>query len=238
MNAFRFLNIMVALVLGGCTSPAPRPSRQYTINDFMDTVRIGGASFSMDESALLVSSDETGIVNAYSISIADAKRTPVTRSTNDSTYAVSYFPRDNRVLFTRDAGGDEHNHLFAREADGTERDLTPGTKLKAQFTGWARDDRAFYVQTNERDKRFFDLYRFDAASYQRALLYQNTNGYTFGDVSGDGKWIALDKQNTRSDTDIFLTTRRRKRQSTSPRTKAKRATIRRSSIRVPAGFIT
>ena len=94
----------------------------------------------------------------------------MTRSTHDSTFAVDYFPKDNHVLFTRDQGGNEENHLYVRAENGEERDLTAGEKLKAQFVEWTRDDRAFYLQTNERDKRFFDLYRMDAASYERTLV--------------------------------------------------------------------
>ena len=41
-----------------------------------------------------MSSDETGIFNAYSISISDAQRTPVTRSTNDSRTADSSTEND------------------------------------------------------------------------------------------------------------------------------------------------
>jgi dipeptidyl aminopeptidase/acylaminoacyl peptidase len=205
---------VIAVIVAGCASDQgsarmsktakQRPSRQYTIEDFMDTVRISGASFSADESVILVSSDETGIFNAYAISLSTTRRIPVTRSTNDSTFAISYFPKDNRFLFTRDRGGDEHNHLYVRELDGSERDLTPGEKLKASFAGWSRDDRAFYVLSNERDKRFFDLYRYDAAAYQRALLYQDTTGYRFGDISDDAKWIAFEKPNTTADSDIYL----------------------------------
>ncbi len=200
-------------LIGGCASApsapagsdkAARPSRQYEIEDFMDTTRIGGASFSADESAILVSSDETGIYNGYSITIASAQRSAVTRSTNDSTYSVSYFPKDNRVVFTRDKGGDEHNHLFVRELDGVERDVTPGEKLKANFAGWSRDDRAFYFQTNERDKRFFDLYRMDAARFARTTIYEDTTGYQLGDISDDGQWLAFEKPNTTADSDIHL----------------------------------
>jgi dipeptidyl aminopeptidase/acylaminoacyl peptidase len=188
----------------GSEKTTKRPSRQYEIEDFMDTTRIGGASFAADESAILVSSDETGIYNAYTIAIASAQRSPVTRSTNDSTYAVSYFPKDNRVLFTRDKGGDEHDHLFVRELDGAERDLTPGEKLKANFAGWTRDDRAFYFQTNERDKRFFDLYRMDAANYAPTTIYEDTTGYQLGDISDDDQWLAFQKPNTTADSDIYL----------------------------------
>src|SRR5206468_12823861 len=65
--------------------------------------------------------------------------------------SISYFPNDSRVLYTRDQGGNENNHIYLLDADGKERDLTPGDKLKAQFLGWSQDGRAFYFMTNERD---------------------------------------------------------------------------------------
>jgi hypothetical protein len=43
---------------------------------------------------------------------------------------------------------------------GQERDLTPGAKLKASFAGWTPDGSAFFVASNERDARYFDLYRY------------------------------------------------------------------------------
>lgn len=169
----------------------------------MDNVRISGASFSADESTLLVSSDETGIVNAFRIDRPSSNRTPVTKSTKESTYAVSFFPNDNRVLVTHDQGGNEENHLYLINLDGTERDLTPGTGLKAMFAGWTRDDRGFYLLTNERDKRYFDLYRMDATTFEKSLVYKNTEGYQVGAISDDGNWLALEKPNTTADSNIY-----------------------------------
>jgi len=128
----------------------------------------------------------------------------VTHSTNESTFAVDYFPKDNRVLFTRDQGGNEENHLYVRAENGAEQDLTAGSKIKAQFAGWTRDLSAFYLQTNQRDNRFFDLYRMDTSSYERTLVYQQENSLMFGAISDDEKWIALQKPNTTADSDIYL----------------------------------
>ena len=66
----------------------------------------------------------------------------------DTTFSVSYFPSDDRVLYTRDKSGDENNHLYVRELDGSEKDLTPGEKLKASFAGWRPDGSAFFVSSN------------------------------------------------------------------------------------------
>src|SRR5215510_5452233 len=132
----------VALVLAAASLAATRPAKQYTMEQLLDTVAIQGASFSADESRILFSSNKTGIWNAYTIPVGGGAWTPVTKSTKDSTYAVSYFPHDNRILITRDQGGNELNHLYALAEDGTERDLTPGATLKAQFGGWTPDGDA------------------------------------------------------------------------------------------------
>ena len=181
-----------------------RPSKQYTIEQFMATTSVTGASFSADERRLLYSSNQSGIFNVYSVPVAGGEATPITRSTTDSTFAVSYFPTDDRILYTRDNGGNELNHLYVRETDGREKDLTPGEKLKASFAGWTPAGDAFYVRSNERDPRFFDLYRYDAKTYDRKLFYKDEVGYDLGAISNDGKWVAFSKARGTADSDIHL----------------------------------
>jgi dipeptidyl aminopeptidase/acylaminoacyl peptidase len=192
----------------GLSAPAlaatKRPSKQYTIEQFLATTAVTGPSFSADEKKILFSSDKTGIYNVYSIPVAGGEATPVTASTTDTTIAVSYFPKDDRVLYTRDKGGDEKNHLYVREQDGKERDLTPGDNLKASFAGWTPAGDAFYVQSNERDPKFFDLYRYATNGYVRTLVFQNDAGYQVAEISDDGKWLALGKPNSTNDSDVFV----------------------------------
>ena len=186
------------------SSAQSRPSMEYTIEQFLNTVAISGASFSSDETRVLVSSNKTGIWNVYSVAVSGGELLPVTTSLSDSTYAVSYFPHDDRILFTRDRGGNELTHLYVKTPDGHERDLTPGDQLKAAFAGWTHDGGAFYVSSNERDQRFFDLYRYDAKSYDRVLFYQNDQAYIPALISADGRRVALVKPNTTSDADIYV----------------------------------
>jgi Tol biopolymer transport system component len=178
--------------------------QRYTIEQFMATTSVMGASFSADEKRILFSSNATGIFNAYTLPVEGGMPEPLTRSTVDSTFSVSFFPHDDRVLFMRDRGGDEDYHLFVLGMDGVERDLTPGEKLRAQFLGWRPEGSAFFVSSNERDPRFFDLYRYDAQTYERILLYKNEEGFDLGTVSRDERWIALNRSNTTSDSDIYL----------------------------------
>jgi dipeptidyl aminopeptidase/acylaminoacyl peptidase len=181
-----------------------RHPKQYTIEQFLDTTSIAGATFSADESRILFSSNKTGIWNAYTVPVAGGPWTPITSSTTDSTYAVAFFPHDDRILLTRDQGGNELNHLYVRTPGGEEQDITPGARLKAQFLDWTPDGAAFYVTSNERDPKFFDIYRHDARTYARALLFENKDGYFPAAVSDDGTWVSLTKVNTTNDRDIFL----------------------------------
>ncbi|MDC0714565.1 S9 family peptidase [Stigmatella sp. ncwal1] len=216
MLTLRFCVLAVAALLPALVLAAPppvapvkkssaRPSKEYTIDQFMATTDFEGASFSPDEKKLLFSSNGSGIFNAYSVSVKGGKPTPLTQSKTDSTFAVSYFPKDERILYTRDQGGNENSHLYVRGLDGQEKDLTPGENLKAMFLGWKEDDgSAFYVLSNERDARFFDLYKYGAKTYERTLLYQNDGNYMVAGISRDEKWIALGKAQTTADSDIYL----------------------------------
>ena len=184
--------------------PIQRPSKQYTIEQFLETVSITGASFTSDEKSLLYSSNRTGIYNVNSVPVAGGAAAAMTDATKDSTFLVSAFPQDNRFLYTRDQGGNERNHLYVQSPGSAERDLTPGEKLKADFVDWTHSGDGLYVQTNERDERYFDLYLYDAKSYQRRLIYQNDVGYDLGAISDDGQWLAFRKTNSTSDSDMFL----------------------------------
>ncbi|HKY28333.1 MAG TPA: alpha/beta fold hydrolase [Pyrinomonadaceae bacterium] len=170
----------------------------------MGTTEILGGSFSANEDQVLFTSNETGVFNAYTLPITGGKTRQVTHSTTESTYALSYFPEDNRILVQRDHGGDENNHLFLIGIDGREKDLTPGDKVKAQFHGWSHDGKAFYYQTNERDLRFFDLFKMSAASLAPTLLYRDIVGYQFGCISGDERYIAFYRAKDREDFDAYL----------------------------------
>ena len=210
---FSALAFLLHAALGGVNAFAATPVsskvvaktvKQYTIEQFMATTNISGASFSRDEKSILFNSNVTGIPNVYIVPVTGGTPVALTKSTTDSTYAVDYFRNDDRILFTRDKGGDEDNHLFVRELDGTEKDLTPGTKLKANFVDWLPGGNAFLVATNERDPRAFDIYRYDAKTYARTLFFKNETGMEVEAVSNDEKWVALRKSNTTADSDIYL----------------------------------
>ncbi|HEY2961240.1 MAG TPA: S9 family peptidase [Pyrinomonadaceae bacterium] len=197
--------LFVVFVLSAQVSLAQQPVKQYTIEQFMNTVRIGGSSFSSDEKSILFHSNKSGIFNVYSVAVNGGDPAQLTNSTKESTFAVSYFPNDARILYTYDRGGNENSHLYIRELNGSERDLTPGDKVKANFVGWSHDRKSFFLTTNERDPRFFDLYEMPIDTFKATLIYKDETGLDVGDISNDKKFIAFDKSGgSQADSDVYL----------------------------------
>ena len=66
--------VLVVLALQACLpveqTAAVREVPQYTIQDFLGTTAFAGASFSPDNSKVLVSSDLSGIFNVYAVPVA------------------------------------------------------------------------------------------------------------------------------------------------------------------------
>lgn len=210
VNHHRLVSLFTLIILCGLTAAAqpkkqPPAVKEYTIEQFMNTVRIGGSSFSADEKSLLFHSNKTGIYNVFSVAVTGGAPSQLTNSTKESTFAVSYFPNDARFLYTYDRGGNENSHLYLRELDGSERDLTPGDKTKANFLGWSHDRKSFFFSTNERDARFFDIYEMPLDTFKPSLVYKDETGLDFGAISDDKKFIAFQKNGgSTADSDIYL----------------------------------
>jgi len=205
--------LAIFLCAAGCAAPegpqnAAGEIPQYTIEQFLDTTGYRGASFSHDGSKILVSSDQTGVFNAFSVPVTGGEPVQLTDSTTEAIQIRSYFPQDDRLIYLSDQGGNELTHLYVRAEDGTVTDLTPGENLKADFQGWAVDHRSFFMTTNERDPKHFDLYEVATDGYERTLLYQNETGLGFRAISPDKQLLAFAKTRTTTDSDVILHDRR------------------------------
>jgi dipeptidyl aminopeptidase/acylaminoacyl peptidase len=187
---------------------APPDIPRHSAAEFFATTSYGlpgpaGYAFSADGKSLLVSSDNDGVFNVYALPVGGGDMVKMTNSEDSAMFAVSWFPTDDRMLYTYDQGGNELNHVLVREADGSHRDLTPGEELKASFVGWADDGQSFFLATTERNQKSFDLYRYSSADYSREMVFENP-GFQLAALSRDGRWLALDKPRTSADSDVYV----------------------------------
>jgi len=209
-TALLLVAALLALIpLSGCrtgtTEPeAPAAVPEYSMAQFMGNTSLNGLSFSPDGQHLLVSSDASGVFNVYAYPVDGGEPIQLTSSVDDARFAIGYLPDGERFLSIGDQGGNELDHLFVHDPDGTVTDLTPGDGHKAVFYDWTPDKSAFFFGTNERDQRYFDVYEMSSNSFDRKLLYSNEDGLEVGAISPDRRYIAFTKAISTSDSNVYL----------------------------------
>ena len=103
------VSLMLATVAAACSVEQSKPESaageaaktdktfkptQYSVADFYANKGFFGASFSPDRQRILVASNTSGIWNAYAVPVAGGDLEPLTKSTTNSIFAISYFPAD------------------------------------------------------------------------------------------------------------------------------------------------
>jgi dipeptidyl aminopeptidase/acylaminoacyl peptidase len=178
--------------------------KTYTIEQFMNTTSIGGSDFSPDNSKILYSSNQTGVYNAFEVPVTGGEPRQLTNSTDNSVFTISYFPKDERILYSSDKGGNEITHLYVRQPDGSSKDLTPEEKAKATFMDWSHDQNSLFFLSNKRDPKYFDLYEMDVQTLTPKLVMQNDQGLEVATVSRDKRYVALEKSINTNSSDMYL----------------------------------
>ncbi len=197
---------LICCSLLGCgadQTEEPPPFQRYRIEQFVETVSIRGGSFSPDEAELLYSSNRGGTWNAFTVPIEGGRARPITDSMQASVYALSFFPRDRRLLFASQIPAGRFEHIYLRLLEGKVEDLTPDPEASFEFRGWSRDRKSFfYVRGQEGKSR--NLFEMDAGSFEPRLLFCNEEEFRLGPVSDDRRFVALSKVHTAYDSDLYL----------------------------------
>ena len=198
------LYLFLTLLIISCTGKKSVDVDEYSIDQFYKNIRLNGGYFSADESKILISSDETGIFNLFEIDLNSGEKKMITSSAVESFFAVSYLPGSSDMIYSADQGGNELDHLFLLRTDGSVTDLTPGEQEKANFGGFSKDKKTMYYLSNKRDPRFFDLYKMSLDEWKSEMLYKNDQGLNVSGFSNDENIIALQKNITTSENQLFL----------------------------------
>jgi dipeptidyl aminopeptidase/acylaminoacyl peptidase len=205
--------ICLGLMLSQCgsTKTEEKSVKKYSIEQFMDIVQINGGDFSSDESKLVINSKQTGIFNAFEIDIKTGNQKQLTTSTDNAVFSDSYFPGDDRIIFTSDKGGNEITHIFVRNTDGSTIDLVQDSTAKAQLLQWSYDKKNLYYLSNSRDKQYFDLYKAQIEGapkegnlFSSTVVYKNTEGLDPAAISNDNRYVALTKSITTNNGEMYL----------------------------------
>lgn len=193
---------MVVIIYAQSAKHLPKA---YTSAQLRKTITINAAAFNVNDSKILVSSNESGIFNVNEITVTDKKSIALTHSKENGMYAVDYLKGSNKFIYAADKGGNEDQHLFVTKQGSTEiKDITPWPNSNNHFFGWSKDDKSIYITSNKRDARYFDLLKLDTATWTETMLYQNDSAYTPSAISKNEKLIALKKEITTDKNELYL----------------------------------
>lgn len=209
------LALVLIIIIVSCSTAEQEIEQKpalYSIEQFMNVERVFGSSFSPDETKILINSKLSGIYNVYEIDIETGTKTQLTTSPTNAIYGRSYFPNDERIIYTSDQEGNEISHIYLRELNGESIDLTPDSLAKSNFGGWNHTKTKFYVSSNKRDPKYFDLYittiedleNSEGNIFNTEMIYQNEEGLNVSSISTNERYFALSKSITTNRTEMYL----------------------------------
>ena len=104
----------------------------------------------------------------------------------------SYAPRDGRIVFAADHGGDERWQLFLLDTDGTTvRPIAVAPGVIHTFGAWHPNGRLLAYATNARHPAYFDVVLLDVESGERRVLLQADGTYTPVAFTPDGQTLIV-----------------------------------------------
>jgi dipeptidyl aminopeptidase/acylaminoacyl peptidase len=163
--------------------PAPR----VPLRDFFRNPEQTGFAISPDGRHLSWLAPYERRLNVFVRPLAGGEPVRVTSET--ARDIGGYFWKGDRIVYVKDAGGDENFHVVTVDRTGGDpRDLTPGEKVKADVIDILEDDDEHLILAhNRRDETVFDVFRVDLATGEETLIAQNPGNIVSWGTDHEGR---------------------------------------------------
>ena len=172
------------------------PAETYSFERFLNVRSAYGPTFAPDGKRLSFLTDITGVAEVWSIPVDVHAAVPAwpTQLTfrNERIAEVSSSPTADILLLTADVGGNELTQLYTLRGDGSLfTELTDRPEVIYTAARWSPDGTRITYSSNERDRRYFDIYErsLDNGSIKLLLRHDGTNHP--GRYSLDGKQVLV-----------------------------------------------
>jgi len=212
--ALRLSALALAFVLAGCgqssappaastaapaapaAAPAPAEIPLIAREALFGNPAKAGGSISPNGEWLGYIAPRDGVLNVYVAPRATPDQAkPVTNDQNRGIRGFQFAYTGNHVLYAQDVGGDENFQVFATDlTSGETRELSPkGSRASiASISSQFPDE--LIISHNQRNPRYFDLYRVNLATGASTLMLEN-NEYT-GFVVDDSFEVRIAEKQT------------------------------------------
>ncbi|UPQ77714.1 S9 family peptidase [Flavobacterium azooxidireducens] len=203
-SLLKLFSITTFLILFSCND-AEKEVKKYSVEDFYNSEMVWSFGFNADETKVLITSNKTGIFNAYELNLADTTTTALTNSKTNAVFGEDYVPGTTKVIFSSDDGGNENTHLYLIEKKGDKpKDLTPWANSLNSFLRWSLDKKHLYIRSSKRDSRYFDILKLDTINWSPSVVYENETAFSPSGMSYNERYVVLTNDITTDHNELYL----------------------------------
>ena len=183
------LLIVFVLLLGivSC-KPALKTAPPIAMEDFFRNPEKSGYRISPNGQMIIYRAPIAGRMNVFVQKLGDTTAVALTHETDRSIYDA-FWESDDRIIFTKDQGGDENTHVLSVKPDGGGLiDHTPFEKVQASVIDILEDrPEELLIQNNKRNPQIFDVYLLNTTTGEMTMVAENPGNITGWITDHDGK---------------------------------------------------
>jgi dipeptidyl aminopeptidase/acylaminoacyl peptidase len=135
---------------------------------------------SPDGKRLAFLAEVNGVMNLFEGPADDFNKAKAVTNETKRNLRTFFWALDGaHLVYQQDKGGNENFHLHVVDLKaGTTKDVTPFEKARSEIVQLSPKLKGeMLVMTNDRDPRFFDVYRVSLTTGERTLVFKNDEGY-------------------------------------------------------------
>ncbi len=160
-----------------------------------------GATWSPDGRRIAFLTDITGVPQAWEVPVEGGWPEQLTFH-EERVSGIHYSPRENRLLYSMDAGGNERSQLFLLGA-GEERDLTRAPDAIHYFGGFSPDGERIAYTATRRNGTDFDVFVQDLPDGEPETMWETPGYHTVVGWAPDASFLVVSRHHSNLDNDLY-----------------------------------
>jgi Tol biopolymer transport system component len=159
-----------------------------------------GATWSPDGRRIAFLTDITGVPQAWEMPTSGGWPEQLTFD-DERVSGVYYSPKENRIVYSMDAGGNERAQLFLL-GDGEERDLTRAPDAIHYFGGFSPEGERIAFTATRRNGTDFDVFTQDLFG-EPEMVWETSGHHTVDDWAPDGSFLVVSRHYSNLNNDLY-----------------------------------